>query len=1169
MRIRRLDLTRYGIFTDHAIDFGHAPSDGPDLHLVYGPNEAGKSTTLAAFLDLLFGIDARSRYGFLHQYSAMQIGGVLNTDGEDRELVRTKKNQNSLLGPDGQPVGEGIVAAAVGGIDRDAYRTMFSLDDDTLEEGGDSILASQGDLGELLFSASAGLAELSRSLAEIREDVDAFHRTGARKTELGELKRRLKELKAQRDEIDVRAPAFARLVEERDRAIGSYGEAMDERSRIEAQRGTVRALLDALPRLNKLQAARETLAELSDLPEPPAGWPDEIAGLRENDARLETEVAGLDREIARLKADLVGIDVDQNVVELSGRIERLPDLRARHVTAVADIPNRQLDLKEAEGKIKGALHRMERPDAAQPEALVLPASTVGALRDLSESRSGIKEQLRSARAERDLAEEQLEKARSKLMAVGGEDDSDGETAQGDSHLRSLVAELRRDDQRARGELASKRKARVDRVLAERIERLRPWAGGADDLARMATPEPEQLRIWKARVEAAAQVVQRRDDTVEGLETDRERLQARISAIEESAGDVGDAWAEQVRAARDAAWSVHRAALDEATAETFEGRLREDDDLTGTRLRRSEDVARLRQARETLAEKTAELERAVLLQTEATEQVRALVEEIATAVEAMAVPGTTPLPSQIDLVSLEAWLERRDKALETWREIGDCDLEVEEAKAAAHTVIQRLLDALAAVEIPHDSEAGLEALLELAEAGIERARTRRIERQVAGDEVEAREGEARSRARDLEVAIAKDEKWRRSWAKTISTCWLGEDGALPATGSVRQILVENDALASALEQRNGFDLRIRKMREDQEAFVGEVGSIATALGEPFVKDAALDAYDSLAARLERARRNQQTAEAKTHEREDAIARRHKAVDRLAGHEALKAEMTTHFAVETLREVDEKLSQVSRRADCSRLATELGREIVDVLNCASLEEAEEALAGADRDALELQRAELEARFKDQDQRARDLFAIHSKSADAVEAVLGDGVAARIEEQIQTLLLEIEEKALAHLRLRVGIEAAELALRAYRDKHRSSMLEHASEAFQIVSRGAYARLSTQPEKGGESLIGVTAGGGSKMAVEMSRGTRFQLYLAMRVAGYREFAKLREPPPFIGDDILETFDDFRAEEAFRLFADMAGVGQVIYLTHHRHLCEIAQEVCPSVKVHELPKPA
>jgi len=89
----------------------------------------------------------------------------------------------------------------------------------------------------------------------------------------------------------------------------------------------------------------------------------------------------------------------------------------------------------------------------------------------------------------------------------------------------------------------------------------------------------------------------------------------------------------------------------------------------------------------------------------------------------------------------------------------------------------------------------------------------------------------------------------------------------------------------------------------------------------------------------------------------------------------------------------------------------------------------------------------------------------------------------------------------------------------------------------------------------------------MELSKGTRFQLYLALRVAGYFEFAKTRNPFPFIADDIMETFDDFRAEKTFRLFAEMAQTGQVIYLTHHWHLCEIARQICPTVTVHDMPE--
>ena len=168
MRIHRLDLTRYGIFTDHSICFGERTSTEPDLHIIYGPNEAGKSTALAAFLDLVFGIETRSRYGFRHPYPTMRIGGEIENNGTTRKFGRIKRLQNSLLDGSDKPISDGTILADLGGIDRVSYTTMFSLDDDTLEVGGESILASKGDLGQLLFAASAGLSDLSQKLLDLK-----------------------------------------------------------------------------------------------------------------------------------------------------------------------------------------------------------------------------------------------------------------------------------------------------------------------------------------------------------------------------------------------------------------------------------------------------------------------------------------------------------------------------------------------------------------------------------------------------------------------------------------------------------------------------------------------------------------------------------------------------------------------------------------------------------------------------------------------------------------------------------------------------------------------------------------------------------------------------------------------------------------------------------------
>jgi uncharacterized protein YhaN len=57
MRIRQLDLLKYGHFTNATIDL---PTGKPDFQMLLGENEAGKSTTMGGVEDLFFGIPANS-----------------------------------------------------------------------------------------------------------------------------------------------------------------------------------------------------------------------------------------------------------------------------------------------------------------------------------------------------------------------------------------------------------------------------------------------------------------------------------------------------------------------------------------------------------------------------------------------------------------------------------------------------------------------------------------------------------------------------------------------------------------------------------------------------------------------------------------------------------------------------------------------------------------------------------------------------------------------------------------------------------------------------------------------------------------------------------------------------------------------------------------------------
>ena len=65
MRLAKLHLELFRHFEDAHFDFGGSvsPKDS-DFHVIYGPNEAGKSTLMEGYLRLLYGFPKRDQYAF-------------------------------------------------------------------------------------------------------------------------------------------------------------------------------------------------------------------------------------------------------------------------------------------------------------------------------------------------------------------------------------------------------------------------------------------------------------------------------------------------------------------------------------------------------------------------------------------------------------------------------------------------------------------------------------------------------------------------------------------------------------------------------------------------------------------------------------------------------------------------------------------------------------------------------------------------------------------------------------------------------------------------------------------------------------------------------------------------------------------------------------------------
>lgn len=1158
MRLRRLDLTRYGKFTDHALDFGaHGPGT-PDLHIVYGLNEAGKSTSLSAYLDLLYGIEERSRYNFLHAYNAMQIGACLEFGGAAHELKRLKQRSNDLLDGAGQPVPEALLSAPLSGVGRDAYRTMFSLDDQTLEDGGEAILKSRGDLGELLFSASAGLAGVSATLAMVGEEADKLYKKRARSTRIAELKQRLSELKARRDEIDTQASSYAGLVAALAQATQAYDSVMRERGELRARHETVSGQLKARPLAEEYRRLADAIATSGDLPRPPAGWDRLLPKLRDDEVRLRTRLEDLTETEQRLARQIEAMAIDEAVLAIGDRILALESGSARFVGAQEDLPKRRLALAERDGAIAALLSALGRPESADAERLLLPAATIGTLRDLIESRSGIEAMVKSA--ERELVHARQEHERGLEALDNEERDGDLPDEMALAQLQTALSVVRRSDHQTRLHLARRGLPQLKERRDQLFAALDPFAGDAAELRALRLPDQRQMEAWRAAATAIDKRRAEHRDRLRDLITEEEARSARIEAIRTAVGPIGDAEAAAVRAARDAAWAAHLGKLDAASAASFSERMQADDRIAAARLASLQDLAELRHLTRESAAAQAGIARHTALQKEAKAEHAALLAEIAGGLPAaLGLAGIANLTTLLGRI--EDFARRRQQALDAAAALQDAEDGIDAAKADLardHDALAAALDAAGVVADAPD----LAALAYAAENALSRAATLQAARKTAQKTREDRERQLELRQQNFQTARAEAEAWQQRWQDALSGTWLA---GMEETGAVREMLDRLAELPGLLRDREEFVRRIATMERDQAEFVGTLTALLAELGETLDPALAAVAARGLTERHAKALQQRQALTEKLAERAMLQEERTDLEREAAHHAAAKAELTAFFGVDSLAEVADALDAAEALGRNEARLQELGLRILTEVSSPSIEAALEMLDTIDFTELAREAAELAGRLEDIEDRRNQLFAEKTRASDRLEAIGGDDAVARIEAERRTIFLEIEEAALAHLRLKAGALVAEHALRAYRDRHRSAMMTRASDAFSQITRGEYQGLATRPDKDRETLIGITRAGGSKLAEEMSKGTRFQLYLALRLAGYEEFARLRPAVPFIADDIMETFDEPRSEEVLRLFGEMARIGQVIYLTHHRHLCDLAQRVVPSVRIHEI----
>ena len=139
------------------------------------------------------------------------------------------------------------------------------------------------------------------------------------------------------------------------------------------------------------------------------------------------------------------------------------------------------------------------------------------------------------------------------------------------------------------------------------------------------------------------------------------------------------------------------------------------------------------------------------------------------------------------------------------------------------------------------------------------------------------------------------------------------------------------------------------------------------------------------------------------------------------------------------------------------------------------------------------------------------------------------------------------------------------AYESDRQPETLAEASGYLKRLTAGRYQRIWTPF---GESALCVDDQQGQSRRVEaLSRGTREQVYLSLRLALASAYGRRGAGLPLILDDVFVNFDAQRARAAAQTVCDFAAAGnQVLVFTCHDHIRDVFQSL--GVDIRCLPAP-
>lgn len=1167
MKINLFKLLAYGPFTDKILDF----SDGGfGLHVVYGPNEAGKSTALRALIGLLYGLGHRVEDAWVHEYDKLAVGASFYLpDGKLLSLTRYKRRKNDLIDEDtGKPFDQARLELYLGNMGREGFEHAFGISHDSLRQGVESVLAAGGDLGHALFAATSGLNTLKQVMVKLEAQQNQLFTPRAQKAAINARISQLNKLRKEQREASASHRQWKLMKSRLDDLQRQEKEVANRLTELTAEISLFSRYRDALKYETKLDMLQKDLEEIGPVPDLSSNFSErrieaqvEIQGAKQTERDLVQSIAEITKELDELTFDdqLVGNasivedlakDASIHTKAMTDSISLKAQIAHLHISAEKSLKALRSDLTlEASDNL-----RLSKPEKAKISRLGIKRAALET--EVAEAKSNFENTLRN-----------LELTKAELDNLGEPKDTD--ELDGCLERASELGKLEQRISEAQADIIKlTEQAKVD------IEALGQWVGSIEALERLPLPSEETMRRFETDLaELDQKLIETDKETAKYEEqlAEKQKALADLTRIRELPG-IDDLWTH--RKLRDKGWQSVRdvwlnakepdpkflAAFpgDIDLADAYEQSVLKADDTADVLREDAEAVAKAEGLRGEIDVLKERLVKDIAGRQTLEEKRRTLWDQWLKIWEQL---GVIALPPR----EMASWAGRVVDLKRRAQDIRDREVSMSRLKKDLDSLKADMKDAL--IRLGETVPAGLSyaSVLDIAKRiakGHEHLRNKRQELQnrITGFQQDIDSNKQRqSKAEQAFTA------WSKDWAEAVDPLGFST-GSEPE--EINDFILALDDVFAALDEAKSKKNRVEAIKHDYQGYSNRVFDAVDKLAPDLKGRKPEKAATELNSRLATDKDRRKDRQKLENEKKKKASQLSKVRERLAAHqEALRL-----LCTEAKADSPEQLPEIENKAQAKiKVINELSTVNERLTELAAGEALESFVAqikeqNPDELQAKLERitAEKDKLQNEEKQLVKDI-ALANKDLDEIG---GESKALEIAEEAEGIAGQIQTDVDYYIRLKLSHLVLAKAIERYRRANQSPVLEAASKYFKAITRGGFEGIRADFDDKGDPVIKAERPDGKMLTLaEMSDGSRDQLFLALRLGGLARYVKANGPMPLVVDDVLVHFDDDRSTAALSALGELSKETQIVFFTHHKHLVRLAESFVSDeiLRVHEL----